>query len=141
LKKTEAHTPELPDKRYFRIGEVSKLAGLPSHTLRYWETEFKNLSPTKAGTGQRMYKKNDVELILLLKQLLHEQRYTIEGARQYIKEMKHGAKSDGDGKPKKGKSKSDGQQLGFGFEEMKLKDKMKKVASELRAIEKTLRSE
>jgi DNA-binding transcriptional MerR regulator len=126
------------------------MAGLPSYTLRYWETEFKFLQPRKATTGQRMYEKNDVESVFLLKHLLHERKFTIEGARQHIKVMKKGETEEPAAAPASGteaksrsksKSKSDGTQLGFGFDEMKLKDKMKKVAQELRAIEKSLRSE
>ena len=139
MKEKKSHIPVIPDKRYFRIGEVSKLAGLPSHTLRYWETEFKFLSPQKAGTGQRIYKKSDVECIFLIKQLLHEQRFTIEGARQHLKEMKGsgkaGLKTEG-----KSKSKSSGQ-LNLGFEENILKDKIKKTVKELRSLEKSLRAE
>jgi len=139
LKEKKSHIPALPDKRYFRIGEVSKLVGLPSHTLRYWETEFKFLSPQKAGTGQRMYKKSDVEFIFLIKQLLHDQRFTIEGARQHLKEMKAGGKG---GLNIEGKSKSKSSaQLKLGFEENLLKDKVKKAVKELRAVEKLLRAE
>ena len=139
MKEKKSHIPTLPDKRYFRIGEVSKLVGLPSHTLRYWETEFKFLSPQKAGTGQRMYKKSDVEFIFLIKQLLHDQRFTIEGARQHLKEMKAGGKG-GLKTGEKSRSKSSGQ-LKLGFEENILKDKVKKAVKELRSLEKSLRAE
>lgn len=138
MKKKKSAGPEIPDKRYFRIGEVSKIAGLPAHTLRYWETEFKNLAPQKASTGQRIYTRADLETVLLLKKLLHEERFTIEGARQHLKQAKSGAFAE-TAAPKPG-SKSE-RQLGFGFSEIKLKDQMKKIARELRAIEKSLRSE
>ncbi|WP_202901666.1 MerR family transcriptional regulator [Bryobacter aggregatus] len=75
---------ELPAKLYFRIGEVSKLTGLKQHVLRYWETEFPNISPKKMGSNHRMYRRKDVEFILEVKHLLYEKRYTIEGARKHL---------------------------------------------------------
>ena len=75
----------IPDKLYFRIGEVSRLCGLPSYVLRFWETEFNQLKPTKSGTGQRMYRKIDVENVLRVKKLLYDQGFTIAGARQQLK--------------------------------------------------------
>ena len=75
---------EIPDKLYFRIGDVSKLAGVKPYVLRYWETEFPAISPKKSGTGQRLYRRKDVELILEIKHLLYEKRFTIEGARKAI---------------------------------------------------------
>jgi len=133
--------PALPDKRYFRIGEVSKIAGLPSHTLRYWETEFKNLAPQKAQTGQRIYKRDDVEFVLLIKKLLHEQKFTIEGARHYLKQNKNATYLDAPTDPKPGAKAKPDTQLGFGFGEIKLKDKLKKTIDELKKIEKSLRIE
>ncbi len=76
----------VPDKLYFRIGEVSELAGLPAYVLRFWETEFPQLKPTKSGTGQRMYRRRDVENILVVKKLLYEEGYTIAGARDKLKQ-------------------------------------------------------
>lgn len=75
---------EIPNKLYFRIGDVAKLAGIKPHVLRYWETEFPAISPKKSGTGHRLYRRKDVELILEIKHLLYEKRYTIEGARKAI---------------------------------------------------------
>jgi DNA-binding transcriptional MerR regulator len=75
---------EIPDKLYFRIGEVSRLAGIKPYVLRFWETEFSGLGPKKSGTGHRLYRRKDVELVLEIKRLLYEKRYTIEGARQYL---------------------------------------------------------
>lgn len=75
----------IPDKLYFRIGEVSRLCGLPSYVLRFWETEFTQLKPTKSGTGQRMYRKIDVENVLRVKKLLYDEGFTIAGARQHLK--------------------------------------------------------
>lgn len=76
--------PEIPDKLYFRIGEVSRLAGVPAYVLRFWETEFPGLSPKKSGTGQRLYRRKEVELVLEIRKLLYEQRFTIEGARKAL---------------------------------------------------------
>ena len=75
----------IPDKLYFRIGEVSRLCSLPSYVLRFWETEFNQLKPSKSGTGQRMYRKVDVENVLRIKKLLYDQGFTIAGARQQLK--------------------------------------------------------
>jgi DNA-binding transcriptional MerR regulator len=75
---------EIPDKLYFRIGDVSRLAALKPYVLRYWETEFPAIAPKKSGTGQRLYRRKDVELILEIKHLLYEKRFTIEGARKAI---------------------------------------------------------
>jgi DNA-binding transcriptional MerR regulator len=77
-------SPEIPDKLYFKIGEVSELLGVEPYVLRYWETEFAVLSPKKSGTGQRLYRRKDVELLLRIKHLLYEKRFTIEGARQSL---------------------------------------------------------
>ena len=75
-------SPEIPDKLYFKIGEVSDLLGVEPHVLRFWEGEFPLLAPKKSGTGHRLYRRKDVELLLRIKQLLYEKRFTIEGARQ-----------------------------------------------------------
>jgi len=77
-------SPEIPDKLYFKIGEVSDLLGVEPYVLRYWETEFPGLSPKKSGTGHRLYRRKDVELLLRIKHLLYEKRFTIEGARQTL---------------------------------------------------------
>ena len=76
---------EIPDKLYFRIGEVARLAGIKPYVLRFWETEFPQLKPNKGGTGQRLYRKRDVEMALRIKSLLYDQGYTIPGARQVFK--------------------------------------------------------
>lgn len=72
----------IPDKLYFRIGDVAKLCGVEAYVLRFWESEFPQLKPHKGGTGQRLYRKRDVELALRIKQLLYADGYTIAGARQ-----------------------------------------------------------
>jgi DNA-binding transcriptional MerR regulator len=75
----------IPDKLYFRIGEVATLCRLPAYVLRFWETEFTQLKPVKSSTGQRMYRRRDVESVLRIKQLLYEQGFTIAGARQQLR--------------------------------------------------------
>jgi DNA-binding transcriptional MerR regulator len=75
----------IPDKLYFRIGEVSRLCSLPSYVLRFWETEFPQLKPSKSSTGQRMYRRLDVENVLRIKKLLYEEGFTIAGARQQLR--------------------------------------------------------
>jgi len=80
----QAGAPEIPDKLYFKIGEVSELLGVEPYVLRYWETEFPVLSPKKSGTGHRLYRRKDVELLLRIKHLLRDRRFTIEGARQSL---------------------------------------------------------
>ena len=76
---------EIPDKFYFKIGEVSRIAGIPAYVLRFWETEFKQIKPKRTDSGQRLYRRQDVMLVLQIKQLLYDRRFTIEGARQYLK--------------------------------------------------------
>jgi len=80
----ERERPEIPDKLYFRIGEVSRLAGIKPYVLRFWETEFSSLGPKKSGKGHRLYRRKDVELVLEIKRLLYDKRYTIEGARKFL---------------------------------------------------------
>src|SRR5579884_1944620 len=82
----QAGPPDIPDKLYFKIGEVSELLGVEPYVLRYWESEFPVLSPKKSGTGHRLYRRKDVELLLRIKHLLYEKKFTIEGARQRLQE-------------------------------------------------------
>lgn len=76
---------EIPEQLYFRIGEVAKLCHLPAYVLRFWETEFPQLKPIKSSTGQRMYRRKDVEGVLRIKKLLYEEGFTISGARQHLR--------------------------------------------------------
>src|SRR5271168_4907728 len=76
----------IPDKLYFRIGEVAELCRLPAYVLRFWETEFPQLKPVKSSTGQRMYRKRDVESVVRIKKLLYEDGFTIAGARAHLRE-------------------------------------------------------
>ncbi|MFO7555151.1 MAG: MerR family transcriptional regulator [Desulfobacterales bacterium] len=78
---------ELPDKLYFKVGEVSSIVGVPAYVLRFWESEFKKINPKRTPSGQRLYRKRDVELILWIKHLLYEKKFTIEGAKQHLKSM------------------------------------------------------
>jgi DNA-binding transcriptional MerR regulator len=116
-----AITPEeIPDKLYFRIGEVARLAGIKPYVLRFWETEFPALDPKKSGTGHRLYRRKEVQLVLEIKRLLYEKRYTIEGARKFLDaRSKNGdpAASASVGVPKKssGKRVSPGKQIQSGF--------------------------
>lgn len=76
--------PEIPNKLYFKIGEVSNLLSVEPYVLRFWETEFPKLAPKKTEKGQRMYRRKDVELLLQIKHLLYDKKFTIEGARQHL---------------------------------------------------------
>ncbi|RRA48073.1 MerR family transcriptional regulator [Acidipila sp. EB88] len=76
--------PDIPDKLYFRIGEVAELCRVPTYVLRFWQTEFAQLRPGKSGTGQRLYRRRDVEMALRIKHLLHEAGYTIAGAKTVL---------------------------------------------------------
>ena len=96
---------EIPDKLYFRIGEVAKLAGVKQYVLRFWESEFPGLGPKKSGTGHRLYRRKDVEMVLEIKRLLYEKRYTIEGARQWLDDRPKGGAAAAAGTPAKAEPK------------------------------------
>ena len=74
----------IPEKLFFKIGEVCELAGVQAHVLRYWESEFPMLAPQKNRAGQRVYRKRDVEMALRIKELLYEEQYTIAGAKKRL---------------------------------------------------------
>jgi DNA-binding transcriptional MerR regulator len=78
----------IPDKLFFRIGDVATLAGVKPYVLRFWESEFPMIAPQKSASGQRVYRRSDVETVLLIKHLLYEQRFSIEGARRRIRELR-----------------------------------------------------
>lgn len=86
---------DIPEKLYFKIGEVSELIGVEPYVLRYWETEFPEISPSKSKTKQRLYKRNDVELIARIRDLLYHDNFTIKGARQKIKDDRVQTKAEG----------------------------------------------
>ncbi|MBT3514822.1 MAG: MerR family transcriptional regulator [Nitrospina sp.] len=108
---------KIPDKLFFKIGEVSKLAGVEQHVLRYWEDEFDALQPKKNKSGQRFYEKKDVELILKIQRLLYLERYTIAGAKKKMRE---------------GKKKS--AQLSLGFDRELFLDQKREIVSDLEFI-------
>ena len=87
MKKPIPEFPQLPDKVYFRIGEVSHLVGVDTHVLRYWESEFSLIKPFRGPSKQRLYRRQDVHNLLRIKQLLHDEGYTISGARKHLKQL------------------------------------------------------
>lgn len=93
----EEAAPEIPDKRYYRIGEVSRITGVKPYVLRYWESEFRWMAPQKSRSKQRLYRRRDIDMILLVKKLLYGQRYTIAGARKKLREMGVGEALDNGG--------------------------------------------
>jgi DNA-binding transcriptional MerR regulator len=113
-----------PDKRYYRIGEVAKITGVKPHVLRYWESEFRWMAPAKSRSKQRMYRQRDIEVVQLLKRLLHEERFTIAGARKKLREMGIHRALD---KP----------QLDLGLEVEPI-ESLRRVREELRAIRQLL---
>ncbi len=117
----------LPDKRYFRIGEVAGLTGLKPHVLRYWETEFKQVKPQKTRSNQRLYRKKDVETILLIKHLLYDQKYTIAGAKTRL-----------DGKKQDPPKEEAPKQLKIQFEGLDESAAVKEVADKLRKVKRLL---
>jgi len=79
--------PPIPDKLFFRIGEVSEMLGVEPYVLRYWESEFPGLAPKKSSSGQRMFRRKDVDLLFNIKHLLYEKKFTIEGARKALQDQ------------------------------------------------------
>jgi len=112
--------PTLPEKIYFKIGEVSQIVGVEPYVLRYWETEFDLLKPSKAPSKHRLYKKRDVELLLDIKRLLYTEGFTIEGARKKLREVK----------------KEEKDQLKLPLAEQKYKTALIKVKKDLEALRK-----
>jgi DNA-binding transcriptional MerR regulator len=84
----------IPDRLYFKIGDVAKICDLETYVLRFWETQFPQLKPNKSGTGQRLYRRRDVELVLEIKRLVHAEGYTLAGARQALSHIQHGRRRD-----------------------------------------------
>ena len=118
---------EIPDKLYFRIGDVARLAGIKPYVLRFWETEFPSLGPKKSGTGHRLYRRKDVELVFEIKRLLYEKRFTIEGARKFLDTRGKPEPGPSTAKSKRRKSQGDL----FGVDPSPV---LEKVRKELRAI-------
>ena len=83
-RKRAADSATIPDRLYFKIGDVARICGLETYVLRFWESQFPQLKPNKSGTGQRLYRRRDVEMVLEIKRLVHEEGYTLPGARQAL---------------------------------------------------------
>ena len=114
--------PEIPDKFYFKIGEVSSLLGVKPYVVRFWETEFE-LAPAKNRSKHRVYKRHEVETLLEIKRLLYEERFTIEGAQKKLK----------------GRMKEKSKQLGLNLHEKKHKAVLQKVKKDLEKIREMLK--
>ena len=91
-----------PEKLFYKIGEASEIVGVETHVLRYWETEFSFLIPRKTKSGQRIYTKKDIDLILQIKRLLYDEKYTIDGARKKLSSSLSGVQTEESGKTNKG---------------------------------------
>jgi DNA-binding transcriptional MerR regulator len=90
----------IPDRLYFKIGDVAKICDLETYVLRFWESEFPQLKPNKSGTGQRLYRRRDVEMVLEIKRLVHGEGYTLAGARQALSQIQHGRRMEPKREPK-----------------------------------------
>jgi DNA-binding transcriptional MerR regulator len=84
MTKESTPAPVIPDKLYFKIGEVSDITDVPAYVLRFWESEFKRIAPKRTTSGQRLYRKSDIDLILKIKDLLYNKKFTIQGARRFL---------------------------------------------------------
>ncbi|HIJ54823.1 MAG TPA: MerR family transcriptional regulator [Deltaproteobacteria bacterium] len=85
MEKKQTPQIEIPDKLYFKIGEVSGIAGVQPSVLRFWETEFKRINPKRTPSGQRLYRRNDIDTILRIKELLYDKKFTIQGAKRHLR--------------------------------------------------------
>ena len=85
-RKRAVEEPTIPDRLYFKIGDVARICGLETYVLRFWETQFPQLKPNKSGTGQRLYRRREVELVLDIKRLVHKEGYTLAGARHALEQ-------------------------------------------------------
>lgn len=83
-RKHTTDAPVIPDRLYFKIGDVARICGVETYVLRFWETQFPQLKPNKSGTGQRLYRRRDVELALEIQRLVHKEGFTLAGARQAL---------------------------------------------------------
>ncbi len=125
-----AELREVPDKLYFKIGEVARLLGVRPYVLRYWQSEFKEIAPVKSRTNQRLYRKRDLEILLQIKQLLYQDGFTIEGARKKIRALGHG-ESQKNTVPRKS-------QIDFAFPEQKSLQFLVMLRKELLALLKRM---
>ena len=115
-------TPEIPDKFYFKIGEVSRILGVKPYVLRFWESEFR-IAPTKNKSQHRVYRRQDVEMLIEIKRLLYEERFTIEGAREKLKI----------------RTKNQQQQLPMELAENQFKAELKKIKKDIAKIHTILK--
>jgi DNA-binding transcriptional MerR regulator len=111
----------IPDKLYYRIGEVEEITAIPAYVLRYWESEFKLLRPKKNPAGQRLYRKKDVELVLRIKTLLYDERLTLEGAKKRLR-------ADARSAP----------QMDLGLKRVAVEDTVRRIRDRLRALRERL---
>jgi DNA-binding transcriptional MerR regulator len=127
--------PTIPDKLYFKIGEVARLVGVQPYVLRYWESEFPLVRPNKTRSRHRLYRRRDVETLLEIKRLLHSERFTIEGARKRLKEMGRVGKRG----PRPARvAATDGAQLSLPLTEQSYRQLLGRVRRELEALHKLL---
>jgi DNA-binding transcriptional MerR regulator len=110
----------IPDKLYYRIGEVEAITGVPAYVLRYWESEFKLLRPKKNPAGQRLYRKKDLELVLRIKGLLYDERLTLEGAKKRLR------------------NESRASQMDLGLRSTAMEDALRRIRDRLRALRERL---
>lgn len=113
---------EIPSKLYFKIGEVAKITKIKPYILRYWENEFKIISPKKSLAQQRVYSQRDLQLIIEIKKLLYKEKFTLEGAKKRIKELQQ----------------ENTKQLAIPFTEKKIQAELKTIKKELASIRKLL---
>jgi DNA-binding transcriptional MerR regulator len=97
--KHAANSSAIPDRLYFKIGDVARICEVETYVLRFWETQFPQLKPNKSGTGQRLYRRRDVELALEIKQLVHGEGYTLSGARQVMEQLHNKRGAQGEAQP------------------------------------------
>ena len=115
--------PVIPDKLYFKIGEVSQITGIEPYVLRYWESEFRIISPERSRSKQRLYTRKDLDMILEIKRLLYKERYTIEGAKKRLLN----------------KEKAAPKQVSMGFKEEKQRRVLLEIRDEVKALKRILR--
>ncbi|MFQ5328697.1 MAG: MerR family transcriptional regulator [Thermodesulfobacteriota bacterium] len=114
---------KIPDRLYFKIGAVSKIADIKPYILRYWESEFDMIRPQKTGSNQRVYRRKDVQLILEIKRLIYKEKFTLEGAKKRIRALQ----------------KEKGSQLAMSFPEKQYKKALKEIRKELSSIKEMIR--
>ncbi|NLH50393.1 MAG: MerR family transcriptional regulator [Myxococcales bacterium] len=119
---------QIPNKLYFKIGEVSEITGVKPYVLRYWETEFNIVKPSKTRTNQRLYRRKEVELILEIKRLLYEEKFTIAGAKKVLMERSRKRVDQGH------------QQLTMSFNREEFTEILKKIKKEILEIKRTVES-